>query len=302
MDKCLLSIVIVTMNRARQLKDAILSVFNSVLPELTEFVIIDNASVDDTCDVVHKLFEGKQYGLTYIRNEQNLGVGGGRNLGFETAKGTFVYFLDDDAVIDEGSYQEFFVAPLKLFASNPKIASITTQIYDEMLKRERTLRFSRINDTAYPNICMYLGGSHFLRASSFECPLYLDIMYGKEELIPSLYALDKGYSHCFMPNVKIVHKPLVNKWIPHSKSLNEIMSIDIGITFASKCLIYKWYFAPVLFVFFVLRCLKYFDFKLGYYKRSFYFFSRHVKGVRKHKIRNSTVFYIMRNFGMGSAF
>ena len=302
MDKYLLSIVIVTMNRADHLKDAILSVFKSRLPENTEFIIVDNASIDNTHEIVKELFENQKFHLTYIKNEQNLGVGGGRNQGFSTAKGEYVYFLDDDAVIDECSNQEFFIAPLKLFKSDAKIASITTQIYDEMLKKERDLRMSRVNNDIYPHICMYLGGSHFLRTSSFEKPLYLNIMYGNEELIPSLYALDKGYTHSFMPNIRIIHKPRINKWIPHSQSYNEITAIGIGITCASKFLLYKWYFAPVLFLFLSSRCLKHFGVKTKYHYRSFLCFYQHVKGVKKRKIKNSTIIYILRNFGAGAAF
>lgn len=302
MDKYLLSIVIVTMNRADQLKDAILSVFKSRLPENTEFIIVDNASIDNTHEIVKELFENQKFHLTYIKNEQNLGVGGGRNQGFSTAKGEYVYFLDDDAVIDECSNQEFFIAPLKLFKSDVKIASITTQIYDEMLKKERDLRTSRVSNDIYPHICMYLGGSHFLRTSSFEKPLYLDIMYGYEELIPSLYALDKGYVHCFMPNIRIIHKPRINKWIPKSASLYKITSIGIGITFASKFLIYKWYFSPFLFIFFVCRCIKCFGLKIKYYNQSFSYFYKHINGIKKHKIKFNTVIHIAQNFGIGSAF
>ena len=48
-----LTIAIITMNRAQQLKEAIESCFQSQLPQETEFVIIDNASTDDTQTVAH---------------------------------------------------------------------------------------------------------------------------------------------------------------------------------------------------------------------------------------------------------
>ena len=47
-----LSIVVITMNRANQLKDALQSCVNSKLPEDTEFVIVDNASSDNTREIV----------------------------------------------------------------------------------------------------------------------------------------------------------------------------------------------------------------------------------------------------------
>lgn len=51
-----LSIVVVTMNRAKQLKEALLSCIDCVIPEDTEFIIIDNASTDDTGSVISDFF------------------------------------------------------------------------------------------------------------------------------------------------------------------------------------------------------------------------------------------------------
>ena len=43
-----LSVCVITMNRAEQLKEALESCVACKLPEKTEFVVLDNASTDDT--------------------------------------------------------------------------------------------------------------------------------------------------------------------------------------------------------------------------------------------------------------
>lgn len=53
----ILSIVVITWNRSKQLAEALGSCFACDLPEDTEFVIIDNASTDDTEAVVSSLFK-----------------------------------------------------------------------------------------------------------------------------------------------------------------------------------------------------------------------------------------------------
>ena len=47
-----LSIGVVTMNRAAQLKEALESCLACQLPAKTEFIIIDNASTDNTEEIV----------------------------------------------------------------------------------------------------------------------------------------------------------------------------------------------------------------------------------------------------------
>ena len=54
-----LSIAVITWNRSKQLIEALESCLVCELPKETEFIIIDNASTDDTEQVVKALFEKK---------------------------------------------------------------------------------------------------------------------------------------------------------------------------------------------------------------------------------------------------
>ena len=78
-----LTIAIITMNRSEQLKMALQSCLNCDLPKDTQFVIIDNASTDNTESSVRELFEFNCYEYIYHKNQENVGAGKGRNIAFD---------------------------------------------------------------------------------------------------------------------------------------------------------------------------------------------------------------------------
>ena len=74
-----LAIGLVTMNRERQVLEAIQSCLHSNLPAETEFVVIDNASMDNTEAVVRAILDSSGYPYVYHKTVSNLGAGGGEN-------------------------------------------------------------------------------------------------------------------------------------------------------------------------------------------------------------------------------
>ena len=71
-----LTIGIVTMNRERQVAEAIQSCLQSNLPNETEFVVINNASTDNTETVVKSILDSSGYPYVYYKTESNIGAGG----------------------------------------------------------------------------------------------------------------------------------------------------------------------------------------------------------------------------------
>lgn len=178
----LLSVVILTMNRKEQVIEALDSCMASKMPESTEFVIIDNHSADGTGDVIQPYIDSHpQYDFQYEYENENLGVGGGRARGFDLARGQYLYFLDDDAVIAAECGDIFFAKPIEFLEKNKNIASVTTQIKDIAFQGNRNESQSKYKIDGRPLTFKYLGGSHFLRKSAFEFPLYFPILYGSEE-------------------------------------------------------------------------------------------------------------------------
>jgi len=91
-----ISVVITTYNRISVVGSAIRSVLSQPgfgFPH--EIVVVDDASSDETMPMLARDF-GSEIGmgaLRIIENEQNLGVTGSKNAGFEAALGEWVIFL-----------------------------------------------------------------------------------------------------------------------------------------------------------------------------------------------------------------
>lgn len=296
-----LSIIVITMNRAKQLVNALQSCFNSTLPDKTEFVIVDNASTDNTEETVHTLFTEHSYPYKYIKEEGNRGVGGGRNIGYENAEGEFCYFLDDDAIIAPECYETFFTLPIAHFEKDRRISSITTRIYDEAWKEDRDVVYGKAKEAALPTIFMYLGGSHFLRKEYYPSPIYIDIKYGHEEIIPSIYAIDKGLLNCYIDEVRIIHQPIINKWEKNTELNYEICSNTDANILASKILIYPAIIHPILYLSLFIRLMKHFGIKMHWYRVCLKKYKNITKNSKLRKIRIKTFLHIAKNYSIGSA-
>ena len=298
MSNVVLTISVVTMNRALQLKEALESCLLCNLPENTEFVIIDNASTDNTKDIVYEILENCGYKFYYEKLPENLGVGGGRNYAFDKSAGKYIYVMDDDAVISDGD-RGFFVKAVEYFEKYNDIVTLTTQIYDTAWKANRLEdRGNQIYDGLYP--CkMFCGGSHFLRKEFFESPPYLNNKYAYEEIPPSLYVADSGKMNVFCPGLLIIHKPAVDKWNKSSEESIKNTIIDCSTSYALKKLIYPKIFGLLLKLAYSKRCKLYLseydDAKKQADKLVKEIF-REYKGLKKIKIK--TVVKEYKKFGI----
>ena len=104
-DKPLLSICIPTYNRAHYLKeclDSIVAQFgDQEVRDNVEVVVSDNASPDNTCEVVEEYCR-KFNNIKYFRNNENLGVDRNVINVVERANGEYCWYMgDDDAIGDQ---------------------------------------------------------------------------------------------------------------------------------------------------------------------------------------------------------
>ena len=253
-----LSIAVVTMNRANQLKEAIQSCLSCNLPRETEFVIIDNASTDNTSETVRNVMEESGYSYYYERMPENLGCGGGRNYAYSHSNGDYMYMLDDDAVIDYESNPDFFLVAIKTLEANPKIHTLTTQIYDTSWERNRlSVSNNMISDNLY-EIPMFCGGSHFLSKRFFgNTEPYMANKYGYEEIPPSLLVLDAGGINAFRSDLLVIHKPMIDKWDWSQKQNQELYLKAFAMPYAIKWIMYPSIFRPLLWLGYKMRTLKY---------------------------------------------
>jgi hypothetical protein len=97
----LFSVVICSYNRREHLLASVDSVLGQTLPaDLYEVVVVDNCSTDGTAEAVAVLVE-QHPNVRYIY-EARLGLATARNTGWQSAQGTYVAFLDDDARAEAG--------------------------------------------------------------------------------------------------------------------------------------------------------------------------------------------------------
>ena len=298
-NKYTLSIVILTMNRKEQLLEAINSCLESKMPKEVEFVIVDNCSSDGTKEAVQQL--KKKYPKLHIKycfQNRNCGVGGGRSIAFNLAEGKYLYFLDDDAVISEESKEHFFIDTIKYLDNHKNVDSITTKIRDVVLNFDRDVDKSTRNIDGYNVIFKYLGGSHFLRKSAFSSPLYFDIEYGSEEYAPSIKAQAKGYWHVYKEDVWVVHKPKINKWVTGTDSMKKTLCCGIGVSYATKRILYPRIFVPILWAAYRMRCHKYLHIYEGAYETVRSIVKEVIKKNKTSKISIATVIRLYREFGL----
>jgi glycosyltransferase involved in cell wall biosynthesis len=99
----LVSIIIPTHNRAHTIERALRSVTAQTLQDF-EIIIVDDASADNTADVIQNFSDPR---IQYLQHQTNLFAGAARNTGMAAATGKYIAFLDsDDAWLPEKLEQQ----------------------------------------------------------------------------------------------------------------------------------------------------------------------------------------------------
>lgn len=88
----LVSVIIPTYNRGYCIERAVNSVLSQTWKNL-EVIIVDDASTDNTEEIIHGIEDGR---IRYIKYDVNRGANHARNLGIESAKGKYIAFNDSD--------------------------------------------------------------------------------------------------------------------------------------------------------------------------------------------------------------
>lgn len=302
--KNLLSIALLTINRKEKIINALNSCFKCKLPEDTEFIIIDNGSADGTEIEVKKLFNDKPYRLIYNYNKENAGVGEGRNQAYKLSGCKYLYFLDDDAEIDFEKNDNFFNELIDYLDKNTVVAMVTTNIYDEMLIKDRKPVTSKNSIGGHFLAYAGQGGSFIVRRSVFSDYFHPDIKYAYEDIYPSIIALDKGYYNVYNKELNVLHKPAVNRWTKKDDLSIGIIERGNAHLYALRAILYPTIFKPLLFCAFICRNFKHLRKVKGSYKRSHDLYKQAIKDNTKYayKIKIKTVLKIMKNFGIGATF
>jgi GT2 family glycosyltransferase len=115
----LASVIVVAYNNKDSLRECLGSLLRT-LPSACEILLVDNASIDGSADLVVEGYPA----VKLIRSQVNLGFAGGNNLAATDARGEYLVFLNPDTTTMPG-WLEKLLAPLE---ENLQIGLTTPQI------------------------------------------------------------------------------------------------------------------------------------------------------------------------------
>lgn len=289
----MLSIVIITRNRCNDLYIAIRSCIDKV-DEHYEVIIVDNNSTDNTKLVVKRVCEENDFILNYIECNENLGVAAARNIGFSQAKGDIVYFLDDDAYIDNTQIPVSDIC--NFMRKNSDIAIVATEIFNTKENIWQHSIFPKgVPTRTEGEVFDFIGASHFIKKEVFlGKELYpKDFFYGSEELYASLVVLSMGLKIWYNNKIIIKHNP---------SNINRLSNTEIGINNYVNTFIVKLLLLPnrLLFIskiFFILRLIKFCGINIHKWVKCYTFFKKRYKKNSCERMSLEVVINLANKYG-----
>jgi N-acetylglucosaminyl-diphospho-decaprenol L-rhamnosyltransferase len=119
----MLSIVIVSYNTEAILKEALARVYRHQPQTPFEVIVVDNASSDNSCDMVERDFPQ----VNLIRHHENGGFAAGTNIGMRAAQGATILLLNSDAYVFDGTLQD----TIRFMEENPDVGVMGPQLVCE---------------------------------------------------------------------------------------------------------------------------------------------------------------------------
>jgi glycosyltransferase involved in cell wall biosynthesis len=95
-----ISIIVPTHNRFQSLKNTIQSVVSLQDESFFELIIVDNNSTDNTANIAQEYYPFVKYIF-----EKNTAFSRARRTGANNASGDILLFLDDDVLVNKGSFK-----------------------------------------------------------------------------------------------------------------------------------------------------------------------------------------------------
>ena len=119
-----LSVIILNYNVRYFLEQCVLSVQKALEGIDGEIIVIDNASSDDSCEMMKAKFPH----IKLIENQDNLGFPKGNNIGVAQAKGEYICILNPDTVVAEDTF--FKILNSQLPTRNSQLGIIGCKLID----------------------------------------------------------------------------------------------------------------------------------------------------------------------------
>lgn len=186
-----LTIIIVTFNSALIIK----SCLEKLNFDKYEIVVVDNASLDDTVEIVSKNFPK----VKIIKSGKNIGYGRGNNLALRQVKTEFSLILNPDAFI----YEKDIENSLEILKKDEKIALASTRIFSN----EEDFKAYKNSKEEFSETHFIVGGVMFMRSSIFQKIGFFDedyFMFAEDNEL-SDRAIENGYKNIIVNSAKALH-------------------------------------------------------------------------------------------------
>lgn len=157
-----LSVIIVNWNTKKLLEDCLSSTYKFTKDISFEVIVVDNASKDDSPQMVAKKFPE----VKVIKNKQNLGFTKANNQGIKAAKGEYIMLLNSDAYLIENSFKKLID-----FAKSQKSNVIVAPL---LLNEDQTIQQSLGFFPNLPQIFYWMSFIDDLPFGQFFKPYHVD--------------------------------------------------------------------------------------------------------------------------------
>ncbi|GHT72122.1 hypothetical protein FACS189455_5020 [Bacteroidia bacterium] len=200
----LISVVILNWNRLEDTKRAIESVLKQTYPHF-EIVVIDNHSEEPGSDSLFQIYPD----IHFYRMDRNYGCPGGRNIGIERAKGEYVFFVDNDGILESHALENAY----RVFREHENVGIVTGRViyYEQDFLRhsgyyEASTDIRNTGNYHYSHV--FTGGVTMHKRSIYnKIGMYnADFMYGGEETNLALRLMTIDQYVFFADDVILWHK------------------------------------------------------------------------------------------------
>lgn len=217
-----LSIVILSYNTRDLLKKCLHSIYQGSTNLNCEIIVVDNASSDDSVNMVKTMFPK----VKLVMNKINLGYSSGNNLGVSQAAGDLIFILNSDTeIIGEclkimiefaRRNQQIGIIGPKIFNPDGSVQNSVGSFYSLghvlalMFGLEKRLGIGRISPQNFSLVDWVSGSAMLIRRADFEKLGGFDeklFMY-MEEVEFCYRAKLAGIRTGFLPEAQIIHKGL----------------------------------------------------------------------------------------------
>jgi len=213
----MVSVIIVNYNSGEHLKECLSSVLGQSYTNF-EVIVIDNCSTDGSVKYAQRNFPE----VKVVKNSDNLGYGGGNNIGFKNACGDYIAVLNPDTVVDEDWLKELVTAIQR--RPDVKMATSKVLLYHDPKRinacgndmhftglvfsrglGERENRYAKEEYVVAPSGCSFLVPIELVEEIGFfDTELSNHWLFEDTDLAIRLQL--RGYKCLFTPHSKVYHK------------------------------------------------------------------------------------------------